>query len=68
MSMYRSLRSERAAAARVVRSVRVSGEGISTVAVAGTSAAVGRAKRTSALDRSAEMGGSEGAEDGGGSV
>ena len=42
-----------------MRSVRVSGEGISTVAVAGTSAAVGRAKRTSALDRSAEMGGSK---------
>ena len=55
-------------AARVVRSVRDSGEGISAVAVAGTSGAVGRAKRTSALDRSTEMGGSEGAEDGGGSV
>jgi len=60
--------SESAAAVRVVCGVEVSGEGVSVVAAAGTSAAVGRAKRSSASDRSTEMGGSEGAEDGGDSV
>ena len=66
--MYRSLRiGARGGSARRA-GVKVSGEGVSAVAAAGTSAAVGRAKRTSASDRSTEMGGSEGAEDGGDSV
>ena len=46
--------SVRVAAARVESFARVGGEGAFAVAIAGTSVAEGRAKRTSALDRSTD--------------
>ena len=58
----------RAAAARVVRGAKIGDDGVTAVAAAGTSVAGGRTKRTSALDRSTEMGEAVGAVGEGGSV
>ena len=58
----------RAAAARAVRNARVGGGGVSTDDVTGTSVAGNRTKRTSALDRSTEMGDHVGAVGDGDSV
>ena len=50
------------------RIAKVGEEGDSVIAAAGASVTLGRTKRTSALDRSTEMGGPVAADDGGDSV
>ena len=69
VDMYSSLRDIARGSGAVMRGTKIGGEGVTAVAgKAGTSVAGSRTKRTSALDRSTEMGEPIGAVGGGDSV